>query len=175
MTSAASRFEQGVRACLAFATPVELQLAKEHLSVKEFDAFCAMSRAEQLHSLNVLRAVLAQSDRTLHPLAVAALLHDVGKSRYCLAVWQKSLCVIVKAMFPRLADWLGREPRLNPWRAPFVVRKQHHKWSADILRACGSDPVAIWLAEHHQEQLASLRNNSHVGLLQRLQRADDAC
>jgi len=174
MTSTIQRVQQGVRALLAFATPVDDNLAQQYLSEREFEAFQQMSRAEQLHSLNVLRSVLAQSDQTPPALAIAALLHDVGKSRYHLMVWQKTIAVLVKAFIPKLADYLARDETLNIWRAPFTMREHHPKWSADILRRCQSDPIAVWLAEHHQEDATQYHDHPHYELLCRLQVADDA-
>lgn len=174
MTSAKQRFQQGIRALLAFSIPLDTQLAQAHLNSAQMDAFNQMSRAEQLHSLNVLREVLAQEQATPHPLAVAALLHDVGKSRYHLWVWQKTIAVLIKAFSPPLSDYLTRDETLNFWSAPFVVRVYHPKWSADILRACKSDETSIWLVEYHQESAEIFHDHPHYNLLQRLQSADDA-
>lgn len=204
MYAAANRIEQGIRALFAFATPLDLGLAKQYLSGKELDAFLKMSRADQLHSLNVLRNVLSQQEpqggsekvcraqakrqsfstheqRGLHKqftpsaLAKAALLHDVGKSRYHLAIWQKTIAVLVKRLMPSLADRLGREEILNIWRAAFVLRSHHARWSVEILQDCGSDEVALWLVGHHQADLSDLEKHPLAELLLRLQRADDAC
>ena len=175
MTAALYRIEQGVRALFAFATPIDLHLASHYLSAKEFAAFQKMSRADQLHSLNVLRSVHSQRETVPQPLAVAALMHDVGKSRYHLAVWQKTMAVLVKHLIPRLADRLGRADNLSIWRAPFVLRSQHAKWSGEILRACCADEVAVWLVENHQTAIKTLSDHPGAELLHCLQRADEAC
>ena len=166
MTAKTQRVQQGIRALLAFATPLDSQLAQQYLSDAELHAFQQMSRAEQLHSLNVLRDVLAQSDTTPHVLAVVALLHDVGKSRYHLAVWQKTIAVLVKKIMPQLSGYLSRDETLNFWRAPFTVRKYHPKWSAEILRACQSDAVAIWLAEYHQHPADTYKDHPNKPMMQ---------
>ncbi len=174
MTSATQRVQQGLRALLAFATRVDLELAQHHLSPAEFDAFQNMAKAEQLHSLNVLRDVLAQADTTPHALAVVALLHDVGKSGYHLAVWQKTIAVLLKKAFPSFASRLANRDKLTFWTAPFIVRAHHPRWSADILRTCDSDEIAIWLAEHHQDPAELYIDHANYELLCRLQVADDA-
>ena len=175
MGTAIKRIAQGIRALFAFAIPVELQLARQYLSAKELNAFQAMSRADQLHSLNVLRAVQSQHEPLPPPLAVAALTHDVGKSRYHLAVWQRSLAVLVKRLLPRLAEKLGRAENMSIWRAPFIVSAQHAKWSGEILRACGADETAVWLVEHHQADISALGHHPQQNLLRCLQCADNAC
>jgi hypothetical protein len=70
-------FRQGIRALTAFAQPVDLDLAAAHLSPPLLTLFGRMQRNDQLHSLNVLRSVLAQGP-TPPDLATAALLHDSG-------------------------------------------------------------------------------------------------
>jgi len=175
MAAAIKRIEQGIRALFAFATPIDLYLAKQYLSSKELDAFQKMSRADQLHSLNVLRTVRSQREPLPRSLAVAALMHDVGKCRYHLALWQKTMAVLVKRVIPPLADRLGREENLSIWRAPFVVRSHHAKWSAEILRACCADEAAVWLVERHQADILALCDHPQAALLQCLQRADEAC
>lgn len=174
MTAAAKRLRQGLRALLARVTPLDVHLAQQHLSAKELEAFQQMSRAEQLHSLKVLRDILNQNEAAPPALAVAALLHDVGKSRCQLAVWQKTLAVLIKALLPQFASGLSQDETTHFWRAPFALHEYHPKWSGEILRACGSDSIVIWLAEHHQEKAENHQGHPHHKLLLRLQAADDA-
>ena len=174
MKQAVHRFEQGIRALLAFARSPDLDLAKQYLSGCEFKAFLSMSRSEQLHSLAVLRIILSADAAAPNALTAAALLHDVGKSRFHLAVWQKTLSVLVKTFVPPLNRVLSRDEQATFWRAPFTVRQHHPKWSGEILRNCGSDPTVIWLAERHQEDADLHREHPRYALLIRLQRADSA-
>lgn len=170
---AVQRFRQGVRALLAFSYTVDYPLAEQYLSAKQMALFRQMGRSEQLHSLNVLRSVLAQSTQTPHDLAVAALLHDVGKSRYKLAVWQKTISVLVKKFLPSLNSRLATDDRLAFWNAPFVVRQWHPKWSAELLSQVNSTAGVIWLAEHHADTVEQWREHPYYPLLVRLQQADD--
>ncbi len=167
------RLAQGLRALFAFATPPDLALARLYLSDCEFTAFCGLSRSEQLHSLNVLRAVDA-APRPPRALMAAALLHDVGKSRRRLAVWQKTLVVLALALAPGLCQRLSHEESPSAWRIPFIVQQHHAKWGGEILRACDSDSQLIWLVEHHQAEAAAHQAHPAYGLLKQLQAADNA-
>ena len=174
MSQVRRRLAQGLRALLAFAITPDLALAQKHLSNCEFAAFRALSRSEQLHSLNVLRAVLAAEPDAPSVLTAAALLHDVGKSRRQLAVWQKTLAVLAQSLAPGLIQQLSREESPSAWRFPFIVQRQHPKWGGEILRACGSDAELIWLVEHHQAEANAHRAHPAYTMLRRLQAADNA-
>lgn len=171
--AAVHRLQQGIRALAAFSQPVELPLAGRYLSPPQMALFRQMRHSEQLHSLNVLRKVLAQ-DSTPDALAVAALLHDAGKSRYRLYVWQKTLAVLVRALLPRLFErWSQGNPD-NLLHRPFVVKVRHAEWSAALLAAAGGSSNAVWLVAHHHDAPEQHAAHPQVHLLKRLQWADDA-
>lgn len=174
MARVSRRLAQGLRALLAFATAPDLALARKFLSNCEFAAFQALSRSEQLHSLHVLRAVLEAEPQAPLALTAAALLHDVGKSRRRLAVWQKTLAVLALAAAPSLSQRLSREESPSIWRLPFIVRQHHPKWGGEILLACGSDSELIWLVEQHQAPVNEHQAHPSYALLIRLQAADNA-
>ncbi len=166
------RLQQGVRALLAFSQPVDAALAERYLSPPLLALFWQMDRGEQLHSLAVLQDVLAQ-DETPNDLAVAALLHDVGKSRYPINVWQKTLAVMVRALVPDAYTRWSKGSPLNLWQRPFVVYEQHPLWSAELLRAAGASEAASWLAAHHADMVMTGLTPPQLEWLKRLQQADD--
>ena len=168
------RMQQGIRALFAFATEVDYELAERYLDPEQMALFRSMAKSEQLHSLNVLNDVLVQSEQTSHDLAVAALLHDSGKSRKHLAVWQKTISVLVSKFLPRLDDSLSMDGDLSFWRAPFIVRRHHPKWSGELLSQMNSSDCAIWLVTHHADSADTWGEHPYYELLLRLQAADDA-
>jgi len=175
MKAAVHRFAQGISALFAFAKTPDLNLARLHLTSCEFKAFHSMSRSEQLHSLKVLAKVQAEYPDAPKALIAAALLHDVGKSRYRLSLWQRTLAVIIEAILPRASRRLSEGEAMSIWRAPFVVRRHHARWSGEILRHCGSQADVVWLSERHQDNAEVYRGNRRYGLLASLQRADGEC
>ena len=167
------RLRQGVRALFAFARPVDDQLAGRFLSPDQFAAFKRLRRGEQLHSLNVLRTVLAQSDNTPPDLALASLMHDVGKTRYPSRLWQKIMTVAVRELAPSTFDRLSKGDLRRWWSRPFVVYVEHPAWSAEILAQTGASEGAIWLVAHHADPAEQWHDHEMFPLLQRLQAADD--
>jgi len=179
-TSFTMRLRQGVRALLADFRPVDEALAARTLDAPQLALFQRMTRSEQLHSLNVLRDLLAQEAHTPHDLAQAALLHDVGKSRCPLSVAQRSLAVAVASLWPALdARWRAYDEATDPppdalpwWRAGSVVRYHHPAWGAQLAQDVGLSERALWLIAHHAQAVPP--QHPHAALLRRLQQADDA-
>jgi hypothetical protein len=171
--TAAYRIRQGIRAVFAFSQPVELPLAAQYLTPELLVLFQQMRRSEQLHSLNVLRDVLAQG-ATPRDLAVAALLHDVGKSRYPLRTWQKTIAVLTRTFAPQLFERWSKGSPADRWLRPYVVYVEHPVWGAELIRAAGASEAAIWLVAHHQDSAALWEQHPLAPLLRRLQSADDS-
>lgn len=175
--AAYTRIRQGARAITSHFRPVDERLAREALSPVEWTLFRRLRRGERQHSLNVLRTLIDHPppQSTLTPdLATAALLHDVGKSRCPLPLWEKSLTVILRAISPttfrRFAD--AGDLR-HPIARACVVYAHHPTWSAEMMRAAFSSPDAIWLAEHHADNAVSWRTHPLHAALVALQYADD--
>ncbi|MBN8590361.1 MAG: HD domain-containing protein [Anaerolineae bacterium] len=174
MTPPQQRLRQGLRALLAFTQPVDVALAARYLTTPALLAlFKQLRRSEQLHSLHVLRGVLA-SGETLPALAIAALLHDCGKIRYPTNTLQKTVGVLIRSLAPGLARRLREGNPANPLIRPLVVAYHHPAWSATLLREAGAPADAIWLAAHHQEPAAQHIGHPLIEPLQRLQAADEA-
>jgi hypothetical protein len=166
------RLRQGLRALFAFAFAVDESLAAHHLSPALLASFRAMRRSERQHSLRVLRALL-RAGEVSPALAIAALLHDVGKSCYPMALWQRSLPVLVRAIAPTLFARLSQSDPQNPWVRGFVVYMHHPRWSAEIIIRCGGGDDAAWLAEHHADDAQQWRTHPLSADLVRLKYADD--
>lgn len=171
--AALQRIKQGLRALFAFRQVVDYPLAERYLSNQQMSLFRQMSQSEQLHSLNVLRDVLVQNPQTPHDLAVAALLHDAGKARYSLAIWQKSLGVLIKKLTPRLFHRWSESDTINRWTSACVVMAHHPAWSAEDAQQAGTTETALWLIEHHADPLEQWQGHPCYNLLDRLKQADD--
>ena len=145
---AGRRLRQGLNALLAFAQPVDRAQAARHLTPALQQCFTRLRRSEQLHSLRVLRALQAES--AVGPdLAVAALLHDVGKTRWPFPLWQRVLVVVVPALAPTLAKRLARGRETDLLARPFLLCEQHPAWGARMARAAGASERTAWLIENH--------------------------
>ncbi|MDZ4766187.1 MAG: HD domain-containing protein [Chloroflexota bacterium] len=187
------RIRQALRAIRAARTPIDPAAAARWLSPPLLALFVSLRRSEQAHALAVLHSVdtlwRAEHAAALpDALAVAALLHDVGKARLPLALWGRTLPVIVGMIAPswiaRLAAaWVGQphpSTRAPYWSGgallrPFAIYIYHPAWGADIAREAGAAADAVWLIAHHSD--APLTVDADAGLMLMLgvlQRADGA-
>jgi putative nucleotidyltransferase with HDIG domain len=128
-----------------------------------------MRRAEQAHSLAVLRALRRQGHAD-PDLMAAALLHDVGKTRVPLRLFDRVLVVLGHSLLPAAARaWSTRAP--SGWRRPWVAAAQHASWGAEMVsHAGGSARLQAMIRRHHETPLS--RTTEIDGLLAALQAAD---
>lgn len=188
------RTRQFWQALGANLSPEDLDLVREVLAPSQRRLFEKLQVSEKAHSMKVLRALLDQGEN--HPdLSVAALLHDVGKSRFPLNMWDRILIVVGKAFFPQRTKRWGSEPpstlkSLHPsdrrglltktffriWRRPFIIAERHPAWGAEMAAQAGASPLAVALIRQHQDKLdPDLESNSGTEgyLLHKLQAVDD--
>ncbi len=160
-------------ATLTASAPNATQLgqAEAILTPEQLTLFRQMLPSEQQHSLRVAATLKAQG--ATHPdLLVAALLHDVGKIRFPLHLWERVLIVLGKTLLPRrAADWGRGKPR--GWKRPFVVAQQHPLWGAELARQVGVSPLAGRLIQRHQDPLPPQPTSLEDRLLAWLQAADN--
>lgn len=165
----AKQFWRGIRAA-PFPVGTHQELS-ELLSDGEVTLFGRLSAADQWHSYAVVATLRAAG--YAHPdLLAAGLLHDVGKSRVKLTIWERSMAVLAHVLFSRRAVSWG-QAQATGWRRAFVVREQHPAWGAEMLREAGSRPLTISLVRRHQDRPTGQSQNEEDILLRHLQWADE--
>jgi len=149
----------------------ELKQAQDFLDPALMALFLGQQRSEQAHSLRLLNQLL-EGGETHSDLLVAALLHDVGKSRHPLHLWERVLIVLGKKFAPNLsASWGRAEP--HGWRRPFVIAAHHPQWGAEMATEAGASPLTVELIRRHQSLLPAQADSLKESLLHRLQSVDN--
>ncbi|NDJ52406.1 MAG: HD domain-containing protein [Chloroflexi bacterium] len=166
------RFRQMGWALTAPFTPLDHGLIEQTLGAAALVAlFERMRPSERLHGLRVMQTLKAAGYD--HPdLMVAALLHDVGKSRYGLNLLDRVIIVILRRLWPAWAK-KAAQGSPNGWRRALVISEQHPIWSAEDLKEAGASPLAVRLARCHANPVAQPPQNEEDRLLAALQWADD--
>lgn len=142
--------------------------------------FNRMLRSEQAHSLRVLDALLDQREEN-KDLLVAALLHDVGKSRFPLHLWERVVIVLAKIICPGCAKrWgervTGDEQVLRRWRRAYIIAEEHPAWGAEMAAEAGCSQLTINLIRRHQDMIPVSKVEDlsiEDSLLLKLQATDD--
>jgi hypothetical protein len=169
------RFSQFWKAVFSAPAPEDLKVVSSVLSPEQLSLFRQMQPSEQAHSIQVMYTVLeAINGRTSEhqqDLLAAALLHDVGKNRYPLRLWERVLIVLSRAFNPELVKRWGEEEPTG-WRRAFVVSERHPEWGAQMAAAAGASPLTEALIRRHQMLMSVYQGDAEDEYLSILQSAD---
>ena len=156
-----------------WASPGEgdLHLARQALSPAQMSLFLQQHPSEQAHALQIYRQLSAQGANQ-PDLLTAALLHDVGKSRYPLRLWERVWIVLGSAWRPDLVQKWGNAKPAGLQRA-FVVRACHPAWGAEMAAHAGASSLAVALIRRHQDAIPEKPLSLEDHLLFQLQTLDD--
>lgn len=144
------------------------------LNPAERSLFARFSLSDQNHGWRVL--TLLRSQQADDPaLLKAGLLHDIGKTRTRITVIDRSLAVAGKVLLPgQTGKWGMIElEKAKRFERPFVVRRQHAAWGADMVAEIGGDALTVELIRRHQDKLSEAAHNRADQLLKILQWADN--
>lgn len=169
------RLEQFRNALKSAPSGEEIESIREQLPPDLLALFMRMHPSEQAHSLRIYHQ-LQRDGETNRDLLIAALLHDVGKSRYPLLVWERILIVLAEQVIPEKVTQWG-EGDSSGWRRPFVVAKKHPEWGAEMVEQAGASKLCVEIIRHHQDHLPVNLQSKHglaeQELLLRLQILDN--
>ena len=150
----------------------DIEFIATMLTPAQQELFNRLQPGEQTHALQVLKTLQKQG-QTQPDLQVAALLHDIGKVRVPITVWERILIVLSRAFFPKKVEGWGNGLPVG-WRRAFVVAQQHPAWGAEMAAQAGASALTVSLIERHQTVPESSAESSlEDHLLVVLQAADN--
>jgi putative nucleotidyltransferase with HDIG domain len=163
---------------MQFSTPSasELDEVVDLLGPKLFTLFQKMSFGEQAHCLRVME-YLRQENESNVDLLIAALLHDVGKTKYPLKLWERVWIVIGEALFPELTKTWGSDlnagnGKYRRLQRPFFVSQQHASWGAEMASEAGASQMTAYLIANHENLNTTCEESRSGNKLRKLQIAD---
>lgn len=145
---------------------------EELLKPAELALFRRFGAGDRQHGYAVI-STLREAGHEEEALLVAALLHDVGKTRLRVRLWERVVGALGEQFFPEKAAAWGRG-EARGWRRPFVIRACHPAWSAEMAAGAGSAELAVRLMRHHQDKAPAGLDEEAAELVRALQRADGA-
>jgi hypothetical protein len=163
------RLYRGVDGLLAPFRVVDDGPAAAILPPAALALFRQMSPADRAHSLRVHQWLLDQGCDQRDLLA-AGLIHDCGKAAARLAVWQRTLKVLLKKLAPGLWRRLSAPAAPDSWRYPFYILAEHARIGAEWAEAAGCSELTCWLIAHHESIIP--RDHPYYDLQWALQTAD---
>ncbi len=127
----------------------QLEQARQLLTSAQFKLFQQLYPSEKVHALSVCQQLQAQGYQS-NDLLIAALLHDIGKVKYPLRLWERVAVVLGGRFFPQqAARWGVGVPK--GWRRPFVVAANHPAWGAEMAAEVGVSPLTLTMIQRHQD------------------------
>ena len=153
--------------------PAQMHLAERRLGPALARLFHRMTQAEQAHAYRVMAAI--ESRGVTEPdVLVAALLHDVGKSRSPLRLWGRAAVVLGRKFAPALAERWGRDgASANGLRRAFLTAWQHAAWGAEMAERAGATARTVTLIRRHQTPPPTPPRSEEDRLLAALRQADE--
>lgn len=153
-------------------SPQDWEEVRAVLSPGQFNLFAEMPDPEQAHGLRVLRTLKSEGHRDPDLLA-AGLLHDVGKCRHPLNVWERVWIVLVGSVFSPGSNAEGSFFGEHEKR-PMVIAERHPEWGAEMALKQGSSPIMVWLIRNHERRdLEDMEDSRRLRLLKALIKADN--
>lgn len=141
------------------------------LSQQQRRLFGRFSASEQQHSYRVYET-LRKTGQDNPDLLAAALLHDIGKTRFSRPWWHRPAVVLVQAILPgKAAEWAMSDGKY--FARPFVVKANHAEWGATEVEKADSSPTTIALIRYHHHPQTAVQDPNLANLLALLQWADD--
>lgn len=132
----------------------DLQLVHSFLNETPRLLFDAQSPTDQRHALDVALDLLQNQAHLSFPqkriLIQAALLHDCGKIRYPLKIWQRVYIVLCAKLPCPVQEFLKGLTQHKALSLPLILAEQHPAWGAVLASQAGlAEEVIALIRNHH--------------------------
>ena len=141
------------------------------LTAQEWTLFERYSQSDQNHSYAVMKTLQGVGCQEAM-LLKAALLHDIGKTKIPVHLWDRVAMVLGKVLAPNKVRTWGQGTPAG-WRRPFVIKEKHPEWGAEMALHAGCSEDLVTLIRSHQDPPGMIQDAELGATLRQLQWADD--
>ena len=147
------RIRQFFKSLFVTKSMVDMDFVRKHLTPAQEALFLRMQTYDRYHSVLFAKTLIAEVYKVQEDMIVAALLHDVGKSRYLISPFNRTFAVLIHKFAPKMMEDATLE-NVTFFNKTFLVAKHHAQWSEEMARSVGvSELTAIIIASHENENI----------------------
>lgn len=147
-----------MRACKARLSDDDYLFIQRYLNESEQALFFQMAHYDQSHCVEVAKDAVAigrargVGPKQLSVLARAALLHDIGKVKGDIGLWDRSLICVLQAMAPAVYERMAEKGKVlggDGFAYACYVQKYHAARGAHMLQCFGGQQEVAYLIRLH--------------------------
>lgn len=165
------RIQQFFKSVFVTKSMVDMAYVRDHLTPGQEGLFLRMQAYDRYHSVLFAKTLQSSVYRVPEDLIIAALLHDVGKSRYPINSFHRMMAVIVNKFAPQWMEKASLE-KMTFFNRTFLVAKHHAQWSEEMVRSVGVSERSAWVIAHHEDKEID-ETHPYANLLETFIKYDD--
>ncbi len=145
------RIQQFFKSLFVTKAMVDMEFVREHLTSAQEGVFLRMQAYDRYHSVLFAKTLITNVYRVQEDLIVAALLHDVGKSRYPINSFHRMGAVVARKFAPALMEKEDNQ-EVTFLNRTVLVSNHHAEWSEEMARIAGVSELTAWIIAHHEDE-----------------------
>ena len=165
------RIRQFLKSIFVTNSMVDMEFVRTHLTPAQEGLFLRMQAYDRYHSVLFAKTLIDEVYRVPDDLLVAALLHDVGKSRYKINSFTRMVAVLVNKFAPHMMEDASLD-NVTFLNKSFLVAKFHAEWSEEMVNMVGVSEVTSSIIASHEETNIE-ESHPHYDLLKIFVKFDD--
>lgn len=165
------RIQQFFKSLFVTKSMVDMDFVRKYLSPAQEGVFLRMQAYDRYHSVLFAKTLISNVYKVPNDLIVAALLHDVGKSRYPINSLHRMGAVVARKFVPALMD-KENEDEVTFLNRTVLVSNHHAEWSEEMATSVEVSDLTAWIIAHHEDKEFDA-NHKWNDLLQTFIKYDD--
>jgi UTP:GlnB (protein PII) uridylyltransferase len=146
------RIQQFFKSLFVTKGMVDMEFVHKHLTAAQEGVFLRMQAYDRYHSVYFAKTLISNVYKVPEDLIVAALLHDVGKSRYPINSFHRMGAVVARRFAPQVME-KENEEEVAFLNRTVLVSNHHAEWSENMAKSAGVSDLTAWIIAHHEDKV----------------------